>query len=49
MPAYREPRPASAEAPVPVFQSGAIMMYLADKAGLFYPRDLRGRSRSTNG
>jgi len=29
--------------PVPVFESGAIMIYLADKFGKFIPQDARGR------
>ena len=44
MPAIVDDAPADGGAPISVFESGAIMIYLADKAGKFYPKDLRGRT-----
>ncbi|MFO1067661.1 MAG: glutathione binding-like protein [Geminicoccaceae bacterium] len=43
MPAIVDHEPAGGGEPVAVFESGAILLYLADKTGQFIPADLRGR------
>lgn len=46
MPALVDHAPADGGEPLSVFESGAILLYLADKTGRFIPQDLRGRVRA---
>ena len=44
IPAIVDHAPASGGKPISVFESGAILLYLAGKIGQFIPKDLRGRT-----
>ena len=47
MPALVDDDPPGGGEPVSVFESGAMMMYVAEKAGRFWPQDVRGRYEVT--
>ena len=44
IPAIVDNNPAQGEEPIPVFESGAILLYLSDKIGQFNYQDLRRRT-----
>jgi GST-like protein len=44
IPAMVDHDPAGGGAPIPVFESGAMLLYLAEKTGKFIPKDTRGRT-----
>jgi GST-like protein len=43
MPAIIDHKPADGGASISIFESGAILWYLADKTGKFVPKDTRGK------
>ena len=46
IPAIVDHAPADGGAPIGVFESGAILLYLADKTRTLIPQDLRGRTET---
>lgn len=46
IPAIVDQAPADGGAPISLFESGAILLYLADKSGKFIAQDLRGRTET---
>jgi GST-like protein len=47
MPVLVDRDPKDGGPPIGVFESGAIMMYIAEKAGRFFPQDVRGKYEVT--
>jgi len=43
MPALTDTAPSDGGAPISIFESAAIMMYVAEKEGRFFPQDARGK------
>jgi GST-like protein len=46
IPAIIDHEPPSGGAPIPIFESGAILLYLADKTGKFIAQEIHGRTET---
>jgi len=46
IPAIVDHRPLDSGDPISIFESGAILLYLADKTGKLIPKDIRGRTEA---
>jgi GSH-dependent disulfide-bond oxidoreductase len=46
IPALVDNEPADGGVPISIFESGAMLLYLADKTGKFIAKDLRGRTET---
>lgn len=47
MPALVDHKPADGGAPLSIFESGAMMLYIAEKEGRFLPKDARAKAEVT--